>query len=145
MNGLILINKVSGSGSFQTLQDVKRKLGASKAGFLGTLDPLATGLLVCFFGTSTKLIRHFEEKEKTYEVTFELGKETDTLDSTGKVMATSEAWKDLGEEVVRQTILKLQGKMLQKTPAFSAVRREGKRAYNLARKEVIVDLGKREV
>ena len=145
MDGMVLLDKPSGVTSRQALGMVKRKLGLKKGGFLGTLDPLATGLLVCFFGEATKLIRHFEGADKMYEVTFELGKSSDTFDCTGKVEQVSELWKRLTQVELEQAILLQTGEHWQTQPRFSAIRRHGKRSYELARAGVDFALGKRQV
>ncbi len=144
MNGLFLIDKPTGISSFDVIRTLRRKFPGTKMGYLGTLDPLATGLLVIFVGANTKLIPLFEDASKEYEACFELGKSSDTFDSTGKISEhTTIAWPS--KKVVQEALTKFEGSIWQVQPAFSAVHREGKRAYELAREGKAIDLGKRQV
>jgi tRNA pseudouridine55 synthase len=166
MDGLLIIDKPIRISSFDVLRQLRKKLGAQKMGYLGTLDPLATGVLVVFLNKATKLIKHFEGLDKEYVVEFEFGKVSETYDSTGTIVKASGDLDshvelvqqgqiindqlsmiklDFSLEQIESVILKHQGKMLQETPKFSAVKRMGKRAYELAREGVMFDLGKRQV
>jgi tRNA pseudouridine55 synthase len=145
MDGLLVVHKPAGMSSFALLGQVKRRLGAKKAGYLGTLDPMATGVLVCFLGQATKLIRHFEALDKEYEVTFELGKVSDTYDCEGRVEVTGVDLSAVSETRIRDAIAEHQGDMWQIQPAFSAIRVAGKRAYDFARAGKSLNLGKRQV
>jgi tRNA pseudouridine55 synthase len=145
MEGIWVIDKPSGISSFGVLQELRKKLGKQKMGYLGTLDPLATGVLVVFLNKATKLIRHFEGLDKEYLVEFELGNTSDTYDVEGRVENLEFRVDKAHLENIVAIIEKHQGKMLQETPKFSAVKRLGKRAYELARKGVEFDLGKRQV
>lgn len=137
-NGLIVLDKPSGAPSNKVLGRLKHLLGirgrrGTKAGFLGTLDPLATGVLPVFVGKATRLIPLFEGLEKTYRATLMLGRTTDTLDADGTV--TSEA--DIGgidEAAVREAVGSFEGEMEQRVPAFSAVKIDGKPSYQMARR-----------
>ncbi len=113
-------------------------------GYLGTLDPLATGVLAVFIGKGTKLIPYFEESQKTYIVKAGLGKRSDTYDVTGEIEVLSNVEypkKEIFTEVVQSFL----GDQLQIQPAFSALKFEGKRAYEHAREGKTIDLGKRQV
>lgn len=135
-NGVIVLDKAAGLPSNKVMERLKRMLGLSgrgKAGFLGTLDPLATGVLPVFFGKSTKLISAFEGMKKTYQVTLRLGQSTDTYDAEGEVVAEADP-SSLTEEEIRTAILSFQGEMQQVVPRFSAVKIGGVPAYKLARK-----------
>ncbi|MDF2378643.1 MAG: tRNA pseudouridine(55) synthase TruB [Candidatus Gracilibacteria bacterium] len=143
MNGILLIDKPTGLSSFDILKQIRKKLDVRKVGFLGTLDPLATGLLVFFVGGATKLIKYFEETEKVYEVEMEIGKVSDTYDRTGEISATSAGTRQ--GTSLRETYESFLGQQWQITPAFSAVKFQGKRAYEHAREGKIIDLGKRQV
>src|SRR5947199_10223088 len=90
MEGIILIDKPQGKTSHQVVQIVKKKLGARKVGHAGTLDPLATGLLIILVDKATKLSNFFLNKDKTYEVEAQLFLETDTDDITGKITKQEE-------------------------------------------------------
>ncbi len=144
MDGLFLIDKPEGMSSFDVIRGLRKKFPGTKMGYLGTLDPLATGLLVIFVGMSTKLISLFEEAKKEYEASFELGKSSDTFDSTGNIVERQmKTWPTKTE--VEKALVKFRGPIWQIQPPFSAVHREGKRAYELAREGKKVDLGKRQV
>ena len=135
-NGVIVLDKAAGLPSNRVMGRLKRMLGVGgrgKAGFLGTLDPLATGVLPVFFGKSTKLISTFEGVEKTYGVTLRLGQSTDTFDAEGEVVAEADP-SSLSPEDVRAAILSFQGELPQVVPRFSAVKIDGVPAYKLARK-----------
>jgi len=132
-SGILLIDKPEGRTSADVVAKVKKLLGACKAGHTGTLDPFATGLMVCLVGGATKLARFFNEGWKTYEAVLCLGVETDTLDSTGKVVATSEKI-DLPEKTLRAVIQSFEGKQRQIPPIFSALKHRGVPLYKLARR-----------
>lgn len=143
MEGIFLIDKPSGISSFDVIRELRKKFPGLKMGHLGTLDPLATGLLVLFCGKALKQVKHFQGLEKTYVVTFELGSVSDTFDRTGKMIVTGQAFPDLMH--FQKTLATFEGEQEQITPAFSAVKVGGIRAYRLARKGLPVSLGKRKV
>lgn len=145
LDGMVLVDKPGGISSRQALSKVRRMLGVSKAGYLGTLDPLATGLLVCFLGSGTKMIRHFEGLDKIYEVTFELGKRSDSFDVTGQVEEVVDTWKQLTNVDLVKAVADKVGAQWQIQPRFSALKRYGRRAYSLVREGKEFDLGKRRV
>jgi tRNA pseudouridine55 synthase len=140
----LLIDKPSGITSYDVLRKLKKQFDISRMGYLGTLDPLATGVLAVFIGKGTKLIPYFEEARKTYIVKAELGKTSDTYDVTGNVQV-SENVKLPSKEQFEETLLSFSGNQLQIQPVFSALKFQGKRAYEFARKGVDIDLGKRQV
>lgn len=113
-------------------------------GHLGTLDPLATGLLPVFFGAATRLIRYFNESDKTYEATIELGKSSDTFDADGMITIHSKI-KVPSVSTVHEKFKQFLGTHLQIQPPFSAIKRHGKPAYLSARKGSPIQLGKRQV
>jgi|CXWL01.1.fsa_nt_gi tRNA pseudouridine55 synthase len=143
MNGVLLIDKDEGMSSFDVVRELKRKFCEPKIGHLGTLDPLATGLLVVFLGQATKLIPYFSELEKEYVVNLELGKISDTFDRTGIVKTLHHEGVSRSEFEV--AVLGFLGKQWQIQPPFSAIHFQGKRAYEHAREGRLVDLGKRQV
>lgn len=112
-------------------------------GYLGTLDPLATGVLAIFIGKGTKLIPYFDEAKKRYIVEAELGKESDSYDITGNVQETSREMPDL--DTFTETVNSFLGDQWQIQPVFSALKIAGKRAYEHAREGKQIDLGKRQV
>lgn len=133
MTGVVILDKPLGISSNQALGRVKRLLGEPKGGFLGTLDPLATGVLAIFLGKATKLIEGFEGLDKTYRVRIKLGERTDTQDAEGAVIERRELG-GLDAERVRRTILATAGEQPQSVPRFSAVKHGGVPAYKLARR-----------
>lgn len=144
MDGALIIDKPSGMSSFDVLRELKNRLSEKKMGYLGTLDPLATGVLVVFLGKATSLISYFSETDKEYVAELELGKTSDTYDNTGKVTNVANTIFP-SEEELKKAISSFLGQQWQIQPAFSAIRREGKRSYELAREGKAVDLGKRQV
>lgn len=138
LNGLIILDKPPGLPSNRVLGRLKHVLGlrrkqGGKAGFLGTLDPMATGVLPVFVGKATKLIPIFEGLEKTYRATLMLGRTTDTLDAEGKVTGETDI-SGIDAAAVREAAMSFEGEMEQVVPAFSAVKIDGRPAYRLARK-----------
>ena len=146
MNGIINVNKPAGMSSNRCMQIVKRRLGLGKVGFLGTLDPAASGVLVLLCGTATrladflhgraphpdgKLINKEAGNRKTYRAGFTWGLETTTLDSVGEVVATSDVIPTRAQ--VRAVLPSLVGDTEIEVPKFSAVHIGGRRAYDLAR------------
>ncbi len=132
-NGFVLIDKPEGITSHDAVNQVRRALKTKKAGHAGTLDPLATGLLVIAVGTAARFIRYLSLEPKTYEAEIRFGIETDTHDSTGRAVQTHST-AELTEQSVRVTASKFTGSIQQTPPMFSAVKIGGKRLYSLARK-----------
>ena len=130
-DGLLLIDKPSGVTSHDVVDMVRRALGTRKVGHAGTLDPMATGLLIVGVGRATRLLRFMGDLPKTYEGTARLGVETDTLDADGTVMAEHEVSVDVA--AVRSAMLAGEGDSLQRPPAYSAVKVGGKKLYEAAR------------
>ncbi len=131
-DGLLLVDKPGGITSHDAVSEVRRALGMKKVGHAGTLDPMATGLLIMGVGRGTRLLRFFGDLPKTYEGTLQLGVETDTLDSDGVV--TREAPVEGGTKGhVRAAMLALTGDSLQRPPAYSAVKVGGRKLYEAAR------------
>jgi tRNA pseudouridine55 synthase len=130
--GLLLIDKPAGITSHDAVAIVRRTTRVKKVGHAGTLDPMATGLLVLGLGRATRLLRFLGDLPKTYEGTFRLGVETDTLDADGAVTGES-AVAVTDAEVVRAMAAKL-GESSQRPPAFSAVKVGGRKLYDAARR-----------
>ncbi len=130
-DGLVLIDKPQGVTSHDVVDVVRRRLGTRKVGHAGTLDPMATGLLVLGVGRATRLLRYLGDLDKTYEGTARLGEETDTLDAQGTVVATAPV--DVGLAEVRRAASALVGDSLQRPPAYSAVKVGGRKLYRAAR------------
>jgi tRNA pseudouridine55 synthase len=142
--GILVLDKPPGLPSNRVLGQVKRLLGVTKMGFLGTLDPLASGVLPVFVGRATRLIPLFEGLWKTYRVTMKLGERTATFDAEGEV-TERRPLDGLTPERVRAAILAKAGRQRQKVPAYSAVKVGGVPAYKLARQGVPVPERVRDV
>lgn len=143
MNGILVVNKPKGLTSRDVVNRISKVLHTKKVGHTGTLDPLATGVLILTIGKCTKMSDFLTTKFKEYEATFVLGYETDTLDTTGKTTQKSD--KSVTEEEIDSCIKSLEGKYLQEVPAYSAVKINGKKLYEYARSGQTIDLPKREV
>ena len=130
--GLLLIDKPQGITSHDVVAIVRRTTRVKKVGHAGTLDPMATGLLVLGLGRATRLLRFLGDLPKTYEGTFRLGVETDTLDADGAVTRES-AVAVTDDEVARAMTAKL-GESSQRPPTFSAVKVGGRKLYDAARR-----------
>ncbi|WP_287155123.1 tRNA pseudouridine(55) synthase TruB [Candidatus Solincola tengchongensis] len=132
VDGLVLLDKPPGPTSHDLVQEVKKRLGAGKAGHAGTLDPQASGLMVVLTGRATRLAPFVPGDPKVYEGTVILGLETETLDLEGKVTSRS-AFRG-SEEEVRRAVRSLVGSFDQEPPRFSAVKHRGKPLYYYARR-----------
>lgn len=138
MNGLLLVDKPSGPTSHDIVARVRRILGEKRCGHTGTLDPFATGLLVLCLGRATRLARFVTGASKTYEATIRFGYATDTYDRTGTPAGEVRDCEPDRDELV--TILQgFRGRGMQRPPAFSAKKVDGKRMYRLAREGVTVE------
>lgn len=131
-DGLRLVDKPRGMTSHDVVDAVRRALGTRKVGHAGTLDPMATGLLLVGVGRATRLLRFFADLPKTYEGVARLGEETDTLDAEGAIVRTSPL--TASREDVERAVASLVGDSMQTPPAFSAVKVGGRRLYEAARR-----------
>jgi tRNA pseudouridine55 synthase len=146
-DGILLIDKEMGETSYQVVKRVRFALGrnrTTKVGHAGTLDPFATGLLLILVGQGTKISHFIMSENKVYLATMKLGVETDTFDPTGEVVRTRTV-PDIKPSIIQSKAKAFVGTIEQRPPAFSALKYRGKRAYELARKGVAVDLQKRKV
>ncbi|MDD4815645.1 MAG: tRNA pseudouridine(55) synthase TruB [Clostridia bacterium] len=130
-DGLIVLNKPKGMSSFFAVKIVKRALKANKAGHMGTLDPLATGVLVIGINKATKLFDKFLKGNKEYIAEYEFGYETDTLDCEGNITNKNQIL--VTKEMLEKILPKFLGKQMQVPPNYSAKKIDGKKAYDLAR------------
>ncbi len=144
VDGVLLLNKPSGLSSNQALQRVKRLLNARKAGHTGSLDPAATGMLPLCFGEATKVCSFLLDADKTYRVTARLGTQTDTGDADGKPIAEAEV-PALDETAWRDVLEGFLGESEQLPPMYSALKKDGKRLYELARKGETVERKRRRI
>ena len=138
VDGLLLLNKPKGITSNRALQIVKRLLNAKKAGHTGSLDPAATGMLPLCFGEATKVCAYLLDADKTYRVTAKLGSSTDTGDADGKEVATADV-PELSRDEWLAILDGFRGESMQVPPMYSALKKDGKRLYELARKGEVVE------
>lgn len=144
LDGILLINKPIGETSNRTLQHIKHGFGVKKAGHTGTLDPFAQGLLVLCFGQATKISGLLLDADKRYRAQLSLGKQTSTADLEGEVIAEVNV-PPLSEELILAAINSLVGLNEQIPPMYSALKKDGKRLYELARAGVEVERKPRSV
>lgn len=141
--GLLLVDKPSGMTSHDAVDAVRRSLGTRKVGHAGTLDPMATGLLVLGVGRATRLLRYLGELPKTYAATGRLGEETDTLDADGEIVRTAPVDVSLAE--VERACASLVGESMQTPPAYSAVKVGGRKLYEAARRGEVLEAPARPI
>lgn len=145
MNGIILIDKPKDYTSRDIVNIVSKKLQTKKVGHTGTLDPLATGLLVLCIGKTLKLSELLVSTKKEYIATMTFGIETDTLDITGNIVKRDSKTKKITTKDIETVLKKYTGKIIQEVPKYSSVKVNGKKLYEYARKGEEVALPKREV
>lgn len=148
MKGIVCINKPKGMTSSNVVVKVRNILSRAigekqKAGHFGTLDPDGQGVLIVGIGTANRLFDYVLKKDKTYRAAFCFGKETDTLDESGKVTATDNA--KVTAEDVKAVLPRFIGKLMQMPPQYSALSINGVKAYTLARKGIEAPLQAREI
>ena len=141
---LFLIDKPKGVTSFWVIKVLRQKLGIKKIGHAGTLDPLASGLMLVGVGTGTKALHDLIKLPKVYEVVVLLGIKTSTGDMEGEILERKEV-ADITNERVEEALKSLVGKTKFKVPAYSAIKVGGRRLYKLARRGKVVDLPEREM
>lgn len=143
IDGVLLLDKPMGLSSSMALQQAKRLLNAEKAGHAGTLDPLATGLLPLLFGEATKFAQYGLDSDKAYLAGVSLGTTTDTGDAEGQVLLTRPVAVD--EDRLQAVLAKFRGPIEQVPPMYSALKKEGRPLYELAREGKSVDRPARRV
>jgi tRNA pseudouridine55 synthase len=143
IHGWIVLDKPSGMSSAEAVAAVRRAMGAAKAGHGGTLDPLATGVLPIALGEATKTVGWVIEGRKLYHFTVRWGEERDTDDAEGRVVASSAVRP--AEDAIEAALAQFLGAVMQRPPAYSALKRAGERAYDLARDGVAFELEPRRV
>ena len=143
VHGWIVVDKPAGRTSTSVVGTVKRITNAAKAGHGGTLDPIATGILPIALGEATKTVSFVMDGAKTYRFTIAWGAATDTDDTEGAVVATSDVRPD--RAAIEAVLPQFVGEIEQVPPAYSAIKVGGRRAYDLARKGEVVDLAPRRI
>lgn len=144
LNGFLLIDKPAGWTSFDVCAKLRKPLGVKRIGHTGTLDPFATGLLVIAVGKCTKLIPMFEKDQKSYRTEILLGKNSDTLDPESEIENSHDGRIPDLAEIESILTKKFTGKIEQIPPKYSALKIDGKRAYDLAREGKAVEMKSRE-
>lgn len=142
MNGILNVNKEKGMTSFDVIAKIKRILKIKKIGHAGTLDPLATGVLVVLLGDATKLSNYLMNEIKEYKAKIIIGISTDTEDSYGKIVETKKV--DVINNIDK-ILSKMIGKLGQTPPMYSAIKVEGKKLYELARLGKVIEREEREI
>lgn len=143
MNGILVIDKPKDVTSRDVVDVIVKKFNTKKVGHTGTLDPLATGVLVICIGKATKLVQELTSSEKEYIASVTLGIKTDTIDRMGKILFEEDAIKTKDEVI--NVLKSFKGKYNQEVPIYSAVKINGKKLYEYAREGIDIELPKREV
>lgn len=138
IEGFINVNKPEGITSADVVREVKKEIKPKKIGYLGTLDPIAKGVLLLGLGRATKLFPFLENLSKVYDATMTLGASTDTQDRLGKVLAEADA-SDVTEERVKEVMATFTGDIKQIPPMYSAKKVKGERLYDLARQGIEIE------
>jgi tRNA pseudouridine55 synthase len=137
-SGILLVNKPKGKTSFSLVSAIRRICKVQKVGHAGTLDPFASGVMILLVGKNyTRLSDSFLHQDKEYIGTLHLGIRTDSYDTEGKVLTTSDLIPT--EEEITKTLSQFQGTILQTPPMFSAKKIQGKKLYELARKGIEIE------
>ncbi len=144
MDGIIIVDKPSGMTSHDVVAIVRRTLRFKRVGHAGTLDPLATGVLVILVGKSTQLFNKFVAFDKAYDATLKLGVKTHSADIQGEVLS-ERPFDGITRAMVEASFRKFTGLIDQVPPMVSAVKHKGERLYKLARKGVEVERAPRQV
>ncbi len=144
MEGILVVDKPIRLTSHDVVDRVRRKFKMRRVGHAGTLDPLATGILIVLVGQSTKLFGRFVNMDKAYEAVLRLGMTTDSADINGKVTRTA-SYAHVGREQIEKIFKDMTGEIEQVPPMYSAVKIQGQRLYKLARKGIEVKRAPRRV
>jgi len=143
-NGLVLLDKKRGQSTTREEVGLKRIFSTKKVGHAGTLDPFATGLIICGVNKGTKLLNELESADKTYVAKLKLGIKTTSADITGDIIERKEV-EEHSEQEMREVLSSFQGESMQLPPMYSALKIDGVPLYKLARKNQIVERKKRKI
>eukprot|EP01080_Neovahlkampfia_damariscottae_P012187 gene12187-5774_t len=138
-NFFLSIDKPKGITSFDVIRRIRKKNKDLKLGHCGTLDPLATGLLILAANKATKRIDEFKDLDKSYTFTMKMGEQTSSYDSDTPVTHTSDLWKKISKDDILEVVSSMVGDVEQEAPAYSAIKVKGKRLYELARNNEIIE------
>jgi len=144
MNGVLVIDKPQGVTSFDIVRQVRRLCKVRRVGHAGTLDPLATGVLPVAVGWATRLIEYVMADDKCYQATLKMGSFTDTQDSEGQILEEKD-WQHVDRTALDEAILGFSGKIEQMPPMYSALKKDGKPLYKLARQGIEVERQPRSI
>lgn len=145
MDGVLIINKPKGFTSHDVVNVLRKALNTKKIGHTGTLDPNATGVLPILIGTATKISKYLIEHDKTYIATVKLGEKTDTGDGEGNIIEKDLNFQNISCKQIRDVLKTFIGKQKQIPPMYSAIKINGKKAYEYARKGQAVELEPRDI
>jgi len=143
MDGFLLLDKEKGISSNQLVQKVKKSLSLKKVGHLGTLDPMATGLMILAINRATKFSSYFLESDKSYDASIQLGSSTDTDDAMGNIISSSDIIPN--EKDINKSLASFIGQSMQAAPFFSALKHKGKPLYKYAREGEFISKPPREI
>ena len=142
-DGILIIDKPSGLTSHDVVNRVRRATKIRQVGHAGTLDPMATGVLVVCVGQATRVSEYLLGHDKAYRATIRLGIETNTYDADGEIVATHDVNVDRAE--VERALAQFVGEIQQVPPMYSAIKREGQKLYELARQGIEIERAARSV
>lgn len=143
MTGFVFLDKEEGMTSFVAAKRLGRIFETKKVGHTGTLDPMATGVMVIAMEHSTRFIELIDNHDKAYRARFLLGRTTDTLDITGKILSEREV--NVSRDEVERAVLSFKGDVMQLPPMYSAIKKDGVRLYELARQGIEIEREERKV
>lgn len=143
MNGVLLLDKPKGISSNRALQKIKQIFNVKKAGYVGTLDPIATGMLPICFGEATKISQYLSNTDKRYHVNVLLGQRTDTYDANGRIINNRPV--NFNHFKLKKVLQEFIGKIKQIPPMYSAIRYHSRRLYEYARKNMVVSRKERYI
>jgi tRNA pseudouridine55 synthase len=143
MDGILVVNKPQGWTSHDVVGHIRRLTHQKRVGHAGTLDPMATGVLLVCLGRATRVAEYLMDSDKTYRAVVRLGVETDTFDANGQVVATHPV--NVDESDLRTALARFVGAIDQVPPMYSALKRDGKPLYRLARRGIEVERKPRRI
>lgn len=141
--GLLNVDKPQGYTSHDIVEVIRKRTGVQKVGHAGTLDPMATGVLVICLGAATRLSEYIMGHSKVYQATLRLGQITNTYDAEGKLMAEND--RPVTREQLENVLPQFKGKIQQVPPMYSAIKQDGEKLYEKARRGEVVDRTAREI
>lgn len=144
-NGFVNVLKAPGITSHDVVSHLRKVYGLKKIGHAGTLDPAAAGVLPIALGKATRMLEYMDDVDKSYKAEVTFGFTTDTGDDTGKVLGVIEDYTMPSAEKVKEALEIFRGEIKQRPPMYSAIRINGEKAYNLARKNIEVEMPERTV